>query len=370
MRNILFDATGIVSFTTGLGKYSYYLLNALLSECDYHFTVLHQLNLPENHPLFYLDKKQLIFLPINIPVIGPLREIAILKMHKALKKYDLYHCTSSYLPAFGITIPAIVTVHDLKYALFPEFFNNRLKIMYYRWVISRGAKRARKIIAISASTKRDLINLGIDEAKISIIHESATIPIELAETECTLPEAVRNRDYFFFVGDNRPHKNIPFIIKAYQRLIEILGEKCPYFVFAGAHYNNSQFSSVKSELKKKLIFLDIVSEKNLVCLYRNAIGLVYPSLYEGFGLPILEAMSLGTPVITSNCSSMPEVAGDAALQIDPHNVDQLIQSMLNLARHISERERLRKLGIERAKQFSWVKAAHKTIQLYNKVLQK
>jgi len=368
MRRIFFDATGIVSFTTGLGKYSYYLLNALLSECDYHFTVLHQLNLPEDHPLFYLNKKRLTFLSMQMPVIGPRREIAILKMRKAVKKYDLYHCTSSYLPAFGIKIPAIVTVHDLKYTLFPEFFNNRLKIMYYRWIISRGAKRARKIIAISASTKKDLIDLGIDEAKISVIHESATIPMELAEAECMLPVAVRNRDYFFFVGDNRPHKNIPFMIKAYQILMEILGEKCPYFVFAGAHYNNYRFSNIEIKLKGKLIFLDIVSEKTLVCLYKNAIGLVYPSLYEGFGLPILEAMSLGTPVITSNCSSMPEVAGDAALQIDPHKIDQLVQSMLNLVQHRSERERLRKLGIGRARQFSWAKTAHKTIQLYNEVL--
>lgn len=309
-------------------------------------------------------------MPLNAPVIGPGREMAILRAHHELKRHDLYHCTSSYLPAFGITIPAIVTVHDLKYTLFPDFFNNRWKVIYYRWIIKRGAKRASKIIAISASTKKDLVNIGVEETKISVIHEASTIPMELAGTECMLPDVVRNRDYFFFVGDNRPHKNIPFMIDAYERLIEILGDKCPDFVFAGAHYGHSRYTGVGSRFRGKLIFLDIVAEEILVCLYKNAIALVYPSLYEGFGLPILEAMSLGTPVITSNCSSMPEVAGGAALHVDPRDANQLVQSMCNLAQHKSERNRLRKLGLERSKQFSWSKTARKTLQLYNEILEK
>ena len=323
MRRILFDATGIVSFT---------------------------------------------FLSTQVPVIGPRREISILKLRKYIQQHDLYHCTSSYLPAFGITIPSVVTIHDLKYLLYPTFFKNRLKVLYYKWIIRRGARKAKRIIAVSESTKKDLVNLGIPGNKITVIHESATIPIGSVKTNIKLPAPVGDMPFLFFVGDNRPHKNISRIIKAYCRLMSELGEKCPNFVFAGAHFDNLRIKYANTKMSGKFIFLGTISEETLVGLYKRTIALVYPSLYEGFGLPILEAMSVGTPVVTSDCSSIPEVAGNAAILVDPCDVNQLADAMIKVVQHKPEREALKRLGIRRAKKFSWEKVALMTLKTYEDVL--
>ena len=368
MRRIFFDATGIVSFTTGLGKYSYYLLKALLLKSRLHFTILHQSDLKKSHPLFSLCSSRLEFLSTQIPVIGPRREISILKLRKYIQQHDLYHCTSSYLPAFGITIPSVVTIHDLKYLLYPTFFKNRLKVLYYKWIIRRGARKAKRIIAVSESTKKDLVNLGIPRNKITVIHESATILIGSVKTNIKLPAAVGDMPFLFFVGDNRPHKNISRIIKAYCRLMSELGEKCPNFVFAGAHFDNLRIKYANTKMSGKFIFLSTISEETLVGLYKRTIALVYPSLYEGFGLPILEAMSVGTPVITSDCSSIPEVAGNAAILVDPCDVNQLADAMIKVVQHKPEREALKRLGIRQAKKFSWEKAALMTLKTYEDVL--
>jgi glycosyltransferase involved in cell wall biosynthesis len=274
------------------------------------------------------------------------------------------------MPAFGVNIPSVVTIHDLKYLLFPGFFKNSFKMMYYTWIIRRGARQAESIIAISASTKKDLISLGVPAGKITVIHESVTLPAELVHRNSTLPAAIGSRPYLFFVGDNRPHKNISRIIASYQAIMKRLGEASPSLVFAGAHFENLRARYANSALSRKLIFLGVVTEETLVNLYRGAIALVYPSLYEGFGLPILEAMSLGVPVITSDCSSLPEVAGNAAILVNPRDINQLIEAMISVIQCKSDRQVLKRRGIRRAQEFSWDKAARKTLDLYEDVLSK
>jgi glycosyltransferase involved in cell wall biosynthesis len=174
---------------------------------------------------------------------------------------------------------------------------------------------------------------------------------------------LKDKSFLLFVGDNRPHKNIIRIIASHRILLEKLGERCPFFVFAGPNFE-SLVKKYGNERVKKLIFLGPVYEETLVSLYKHAVALVYPSLYEGFGLPILEAMSVGTSVITSNCSSMPEVAGSAAFLIDPYNVEELADAILKIVTDESERTRLRALGIQRVKQFSWSQTADSIIKLY------
>lgn len=149
-----------------------------------------------------------------------------------------------------------------------------------------------------------------------------------------------------------------------------LGERCPSFVFAGPNFETLRQDYADKKQYKKLIFLGTVSDELLVSLYKYALALVYPSVYEGLGLPILEAMAAGTPVITSNCSSMPEVAGCAAVLIDPHKVAQLTEAMMRVVQDKSERERLKKLGLHRAREFSWGKAAHMTLDIYENILER
>jgi glycosyltransferase involved in cell wall biosynthesis len=252
----------------------------------------------------------------------------------------------------------------LKYLLFPEFFKNRLKMWYYTWIIRRGAQRAEQIIAVSESTKRDLVRLEVPAEKITVIHEALTVTFSGDTVDVELPDAVGDKPFFLFVGDNRPHKNIARIIEAYVRISNKLDEGCPSFVFAGTGFGEVAHRYAKEEQGKNLVFVGSVDDDLLVALYKRAVALVYPSLYEGFGLPILEAMSLGVPVITSNCSSMPEVAGNAALLVDPYNVDQIADAMISLVQNKDVRDPLINSGKSRVRQFSWDAAARKTIELY------
>lgn len=370
IRRNFVDATGITALPTGLGKYCYHLLKELIIKEEYDFTVLIQESLPASHPLFCLKSERTRFLYARIPVIGPLRDVGILRLSRIINQHDLYHCLSSYFPAFGIKIPSIVTIHDLKYLLFPNFLKNSLKNKYYRWIIKRGIKNARKIIAVSEATKKDIKKIGGAEEKIKVIYEAVTISSGVREPRTSIFDMLNGESFLLYVGENRPHKNITRMIEAYQRVLIRLGESCPLFVFVGMNFDALRKKYRTTELADKLIFAGSVPDNELSCLYRQALALVYPSLYEGFGLPIIEAMSMGTPVITSNCSSMAEVAGSAALLIDSYSIDELFEAMVRLAVHQQEREKLKVLGLRRAADFSWERAAHMTAEVYNEVARK
>jgi len=332
MKNILIDATGIVNIPTGLGKYSYYLLKSLLKHNAYRFSILHQRTLLPSHALLQLKEKHVGLFPVDAPPIGPKREYGIFKLSNFVNSYDLFHCLGSFLPAFGLHIPTIVTIHDLKYLFYPEFFDNWLKSVYYKWIIRRSIQKASYIITVSHATKHDIESLeGLSE-KIHVIYEAPTI---ISNTEGRLPEVLYGKKYFLFVGENRPHKNIQRIINAYELVKSEMKDACPLMVFAGARYE----PYIEAHGGNSIIFLGTVDEQMLVSLYKNALALVYPSLYEGFGLPIIEAMKLGTPVITSNRSSMEEVAGNAAMLVDPYDSRQLALAMLKLIQDRSERAR-------------------------------
>ncbi|MCK4672939.1 glycosyltransferase family 4 protein [bacterium] len=368
-KRIFIDATGIVPIPDGLGKYSYYLLNSVLKNDNFNFTVLHQMDLPQTHSLFLLHKENVEFVPVRIPVIGPNRDISIFKLRNKINKHDLFHCLSSYFPIFGVSIPSIITVHDLKYLLYSDFFGNKIKEFYYSWVIRRGITRTKHIIAVSSATKRDLLNLGVPSEKITVIHEAATISSEERESDYRLTDINGvEQPYLLFVGVNRPHKNVSRIIEACGILRDNLGKECPGFVFVGARFDTLRQRYASVDKSKKLIFLGAVSDEKLKVLYKHAFALVFPSLYEGFGLPILEAMVMGVPVITSNCSSMPEVAGDAAILIDPHKVGQLVAAMLKIVQDETERIRLRQAGLRHVRKFLWERVAYLTIKLYETLL--
>lgn len=369
-RKIFIDATGIAAVPTGLGKYSYHLIKELVTNEGYDFTILVQESLSAYHPIFQLKGERTRFLPTCIPVIGPLRDIGILRLHGIINRCDLYHCLSSYFPAFGVDIPSIITIHDLKYLFSPDFFHNPLKHKYYQWIVKRGIKNAKKIIAVSEATKRDIKKIGGAEEKVEVIHEAMTISPSGKGIYTGITDNFKGKPFLLYVGENRPHKNITRMIDAYQKILVRLGDGCPLFVFAGMNFDTLREKYCSSELADKLVFIGPVSDDDLVCLYEQALALIYPSLYEGFGLPILEAMSMGTPVITSNCSSMEEVAGTAALLIDPYCLDELVEAMVRVTVDQKERERLKELGIKRAAEFSWKRAANMTTEVYREVFMK
>jgi len=360
-RKIFIDATGIVNTPTGLGKYSFYLLKALLKIKEYNFTVLVQNSLSREHPLFSLEKENVYFNTIKAPVIGPRRDLILFYIRNLINQHDLYHCLSSYFPAFGIRTSSIVTIHDLKYLFFPEFFRSGFKAVYYKWIITRGIHKATGIIAVSEATKKDIVLFGGSSDKIRVIYEAPTIS---NSTNQDLPPGLKGKRYFLFVGENRPHKNVKRLIEAFLRVSKQLGDSVPYLVLVGPKY-----AVFKSETRcDKIIFFGTASENTLCALYKNALALVYPSLYEGFGLPLLEAMSLQVPVITSNISSMPEVAGEAALYVDPRDVEQMASALLLMIKDEKKRKELIKKGTHRVRDFSWKRAADQVGGFYEQII--
>jgi glycosyltransferase involved in cell wall biosynthesis len=237
-------------------------------------------------------------------------------------------------------------------------------------------EHADAIIAVSENTKRDVIRLlGIDPEKIFVVHEGvdpAFRPLPASAVKAAIaPLGLEPGGYILHVGTIEPRKNLMRLIEAYRLVRQELSSIAPKLVLAGASgwLNRELFDRVRTlEMDDQVIFLGKVAENLLPVLYNGALIFVYPSLYEGFGLPPLEAMACGVPVITSEASSLPEVAGKAGILVDPKDTHALAASITELLENSKERERLAGAGLEQARKFTWNLAARQTINIYQTLL--
>ncbi|NKQ39724.1 MAG: glycosyltransferase family 4 protein, partial [Methanosarcinales archaeon] len=265
----------------------------------------------------------------------------------------------------------IITVHDTIPFYFPNMFDFMTRYRY-KILFSRTLKNSDKIIADSYNTKQDLIkHFKIPEKKIKVIHLAANENYkQLKENEINNIKQKYNLNYSFilYVGTLEVRKNISILLKSLYKLkkqgikhkLVITGKK-------GWKYKSIFKIIEQLNLQKDVIFIGYVSDEDLPALYNAADLFVYPSIYEGFGLPPLEAMQCGTPVITSNTSSLPEVVGNAGIMIDPYDVVELANNMHEVLVNVSLREELSKKGLERAKLFSWKKCAEEHLKIYEEV---
>ncbi|MEN8098730.1 MAG: glycosyltransferase family 1 protein [Chloroflexota bacterium] len=286
-------------------------------------------------------------------------------------RLDLFHATDFIPPRFGAR-RMVITVHDLNFIHFPQFLT-RESLRYYGGNIRRAAATADHIIADSECTSQDLQEmLAVPADKITTIHlavDSAFRTID--DIDPMLNNLQLDQGYILFVGTIEPRKNIPALLKAYHRL---LGENnsLPLLAIVGRKGWLSEpifetISSLKLEGQVRVLD-DVVTTNELVALYNGASMLVLPSFYEGFGLPALEAMSCGTPVIVSNAGSLPEIVGEAGILVDPKDIDGLADAISRVLSDTELASRLSALGLERAAKFSWNDTARQTLQVYHKVL--
>lgn len=267
---------------------------------------------------------------------------------------------------------SVITVHDLAYLKYPEVLTPESQRYYGQ--IGPAVEEADAVIAVSENTKRDLMALlDAPESKIVVIPEAPDELFEPNKEPTTLHEMIVRlrirQPYFLVVGTIEPKKNLGTLLRAYGKLREIgrSANNLPELVVAGREgwLFKDVFSLVEElRLSDHVHFLGPVTQRDLVLLYSGAMALTYPSLYEGFGLPILEAMACGCPVITSNISSLPEVAGEDAITIDPRDIDALTQALNRIWSSPELRADLRRKGIARAKLFSWRKTAEATLHVY------
>lgn len=292
------------------------------------------------------------------------------------KRPDVFFTPSHYSPRFA-PIPTVMSVMDLSYLFFPELFNKSDLYQLENWT-KYSVKKAKAILTISNSTKGDIMEkYSIPDENIHVIYPG----IKTNEKELTNQSSMENIQnkykisgrYILFVGTLQPRKNIERLIEAFSVLSIKEANKDTKLILVGKKgwlYEPILESPNRFGIANKVIFLDYVPDADLPELYKGAVCYVLPSLYEGFGLPILEAMKHNCPVITSNVSSLPEAGGDAALYVDPLNTTDIAEKIEVLLGDESIRQDLIEKGKKQVAKFSWEKAADETLAVLQSVANK
>jgi len=279
-----------------------------------------------------------------------------------------------FIPLFQLRAPTVITVHDLAFLRFPGILDPNARRYYGQ--IDAAVRRADAIIAVSESTRHDLDELlGVDPRRVAVIHEAAAPafgPLDRAAvSERRIGDArLRAGDFALFVGTLEPRKNLRTLLEALRLVID-RKRTAPKLVIAGPRgwLDDPLFATVRRlRLEPHITFTGAVDRRALVWLYNACRVYLHPELYSGFGLPVLEAMQCGAPVIAARSSSIPEVAGDAALLLEPEDPEAWADAWEQLWDDSAARRELGARGIERAAGFSWQRAAASTLDVYRRVV--
>ena len=324
------------------------------------------LGLPQNFVV-----RQSRFPTINPRVRIPWEQL-VAPISLAREGADVYHGVLNVMPILA-GIPSVVTIHDLSAMLFPQTFR-RINRMYTRWAINVSAKRAAHIFTVSEYARQEIItHLKVPAARVTVTYDACderfrpSAPTELAafRQRNGLPER-----FLFYLGTLEPRKNIPRLLDAYAKIAHEVD--VPLLIGGGKGwlYEPILAQAERLQLGDKLKFVGYIPQEEQHLWYGAATAFVFPSLYEGFGMPPLEAMACGTPVIVSNASSLPEVTGDAGLQVDPYDVDGWADAMRRVLTDRTLHADLAARGPLQAAKFSWVDTAQRTLEVYQRVVRR
>lgn len=354
----------------GIGRYTQNLLKSLAEmEQDYQYILfVNEENIGCMEPIeFFYYKK------VNIPVLSPYSQ---LKWTWELQKanIDLFHSPHFIWP-FIITCPALVTIHDLIPLRFKEVMPSMMNRKVYFKMNRQAISKASFIICDSISTKKDIIHFfTTKEDKLRVINLAADPKFYPVDNKGTWENIQKKfeieKPYIFASANPKPHKNLIGTIKAFN-LIQKEKRHLQLVLYGPEDYRYPEVSHLIKELNlKNIVFTGFIPDEFLPLLYNQSKLFLFPSLYEGFGLPALEAMASGTPVITSNCSSLPEVVGKAAIMIDPGDIEEISRAAIKIIDDDKFRQRLVEKGFNQVNKFSWEKVGRETKALYDNLLQR
>ncbi len=353
----------------GIGEYAYELLLGfykLASKREDLKFKIYLKNLPNNDmpaPSIYWQYQ----------IVGPKKlwtRIGLpLKLFLEGKKPDVFFTPTHYGPRFS-PVSTVISIMDLSFLHFPQLFTKHDLYQLTNWT-KYSAKKAKKIFTISEFSKNDIISAyGINKDKVVVTYPG--IKIKSAKSKDFNMDDLKKKfgisgQYILFVGTLQPRKNIEKLIEAFSLLkksdmrLLIVGKK-------GWLYEQILASPQKYQVADRVKFLDFVSDEDLPSLYKNAVCFVLPSLYEGFGLPVLEAMKNGCPVLASDVSSLPEAGGDAALYFNPTSASDIADKLEKVISSPKLREEMVKKGYNQIKKFSWDKTAKETLKVLEKIV--
>lgn len=360
------DAAPLIGNRGGVGWYTFYLLRALLNlkediECVARLApgslqYLRREEWQDKLPLQWVEASKWA-----LPGLG------------AREKLDVYHGTNFKMQTTG-RYGGVVTIHDVWMDRSPQYSR---KLLGQRWSFyrtKRTVRKARKIITVSEHSANDIAALyDVPRKKIAVIYNGVSSDFN-PNPDTTALESLRQRiawptnRFILFAGGADPRKNHQALLEAYALRATELRDRCLVMVGASSHrFGNIEDTTKRLGLEDRVVCVGHLSADELRLLYAHADVFIFPSLYEGFGMPVLEAMACGAPVISSATTSLPEVAGDAAVLIDPHSPEQLADALVRVLTDRALRETLRAKGIERARQFTWERAARMTLGVYRDV---
>lgn len=341
----------------GIGQYAYNALKHLYKK-DH-----------ENHYFIYLKNPPLPDLPQpstkwHYKVFGPQKlwtKFALpLTLYTQKEKLNLFFSLGHYSPHF-CPFPTICSIMDLSYIKYPEQFTKKDLYQLTNWT-KNSINNSKHIITISEFSKQEIVNFHhIDPSKITVAYPGVSPPKKISNYYPL------DTNYFLYLGTLKPNKNIPFLIESFSNFhstnqnfkLIIAGKKGWLF--------NEIFKTIKKlNLEQQIIFTDYITESKKWALLKKAKALIIPSLYEGFGIPAIEAMSVGTPVIASNTSCLPEIVGKAGILIDPTKKKQLTQAMFEVLKP-KIKQNLTKLGLLQASRFTWNNTVNSILKAFDKV---
>ena len=307
------------------------------------------------HPFLYL-----IWFEFSIP--------RILKKHKV----DLFLSPDSYL-SLRTSIPSVTVIHDLNFEYYPKdlLFFARL---YNKTMFPRFARKAKRVISVSEYSKEDIHKLyGIPKEQIDVVYNAANERFKALDSTEIVEARKEYSDgmpYFVYVGALNPRKNLVNLLKAFDKLCEAEGPNAKMIVVGNKMYRTQAIDDTyeKMKFKDQVVFLGHLKTEDLNRIYGGALALAYVSYFEGFGIPIVEAFRSHCPVITSNVTSMPEVAGDAALLVDPFSVDEISTALSRILNEDDLRKQLIEKGCQQVKKFSWDLSAEKMWESLSQVI--
>ncbi|MBS3909163.1 MAG: glycosyltransferase family 4 protein [Actinobacteria bacterium] len=373
---IAIDASPAIPPRTGIGCYAYQLIRHLAG-------IINQTD--DELLLFYNYFRHGKALPAELNELGRVRVSRIpcrvqrmlhnsigIPIEPFIGKADVFHSLNYMVPP-TLFAKQVVSIHDLTFVFYPETMPAG-DAAYFNKFVPVAARRADRVITISESSKRDLVTLlGIDESKIVVTHMAADCNVKPIEDSSIL-DTVRNtyalpQEYILYVGTLEPRKNIPFLIDAFSALKQqhLIPHKLVIAGKKGWLYGEIFKKVTEIGLENEIVFTGFVEDVDLAALHSAASVFVFPSLYEGFGIPPLEAMACGTPVVVSNTSSSLEVVADAGILLEPHDVGAWVEAIYAVVTKPELAAGLKGKGIERSKLFSWDKTAQLTYDVYRKV---
>jgi glycosyltransferase involved in cell wall biosynthesis len=362
---------GISEQKTGMGHYLHQVMLAMKRLAPDHRYVLID---HRRHPIPFRDQFENVIIDLPRHPLGITRWM-LWEVSKTLHQFDVVFSPGLYGP-FRIPqgVASVMVVHDLTHYLFPRFFSfNPVQKVLDRLAFPAMVGRYDHILAVSEATRNDLASLfKVPDERITVAYHGAEEAFqprtEDEEQGKFLKTKGLKKPFILFLGTLEPRKNIATLLRAFEGIMNQIPHD---LVLVGQRGWKSEpiFKEMeRPEIKQRVHWVGYVSDPERVFFYQAADFLVYPSWYEGFGMPLLEAMQCGCPVITSKVSAMPEVVGEAGIVIDPSQTEDLKKAMLRLIHEPGRAEKMKQAGLEQAKKFSWEISARKTLEVFEKVV--